>query len=176
MQCAGTSQRGLTVRLYAMATNPTWTCALHHAADAPRSKRKRDLCEDCYAWLEASGLAWCSKGHRVACADMAPGKSWCRACDAARSRKYVEANQRRNERRKGARAAVPRIYDAAQRRRYYLKHRSKELTRARRYYQAHRAAVQARNKAWRLVNRDHMRAYRRTRYITEKLQAWKRAA
>lgn len=64
----------------------SWYCLLCHRNDVPRSKAKRDLCDDCVPSLAARGLAWCTRGrHRVTAADIAPGKRWCRACERARN-------------------------------------------------------------------------------------------
>ena len=157
---------------------PAWTCHQCHATDIPH--RRRDICVDCEAWNKTNNLAWCTRGrHRVEAGAMAKGKYWCRACDAARNRKYPEARRAANARRRGKRGYVPRVYDPARRRAEYEKYHERELARARRYYAANREKCRATCRAWYRANRSHARAYRRAWHERQKikvLQSWRRQA
>lgn len=69
-----------------------WTCALCRRSDVPK-KARRGICQPCYARLAPIGLDWCMRCQkRVPLTEMAPTRAWCRACERARYRAWLETN------------------------------------------------------------------------------------
>lgn len=141
-----------------------WRCLLCHRADVPRSKVKRDLCDDCEPGLAARGLAWCTRGkHRVAIADIAPSKRWCRACERARIREqhrdrtaYARAWRAAHREHIAAYDALPRVREM--RRKYalerYWRNPEKARATARASYQRCREKKIISARLWRIANRQ----------------------
>ena len=166
----------------------TWVCALCHADDIPRSRSKRDLCEDCVPALAARGLAWCARGgHRVDATAMISA-SVCRACEA--TRKAAQYQRRKDELQARALAHYHAHADAykARRARWYAANRERERERQRAYRARTIEQQRARCRAWRNANPERAaasqaawraahperpRLYQRHYYQQQKLRAWR---
>jgi len=164
----------------------TWRCALCHAADIPH--RKRDICDDCEAWLEASGNAWCTRGkHRVLASEIVRSAgSTCKACKAtyARTTYAPEVMAERNRRWRQANDAWLRAYrrrpdvrarQAKNRRISYWKNVEKERARKR----VKRAYYTALMRAWRVRRPEYGAIKAREYYQRRKLrllQSWRHTA
>lgn len=170
---------------------PAWTCALHHGADAPRSRKKRDLCEDCVDSLAARSLAWCSKcKHRKKQTDMGSA-TYCKACDRTRAATYYAAHREtrnaqaqayyarnRNDIQERKRALYDEQRDAINERRRQRRYANLAAYRERRrkYYQEHRDQERARGNAWRAAHPTYNRVYIRRWRLRQALKGWKQAA
>ena len=146
-------------------------CLLCTAPRGPHTvfRRRRDICDWCADGLERAGYAWCATGkHKVAAHEMAAGKPRCKACEAARSRRYD-------------RRAYNRAWRAANPEKV-LAHRHSEQQRAsQRRYQRRRwqdATYRARARQWRkdryAQHRDAELVSSRIRRQRQKVAAWRR--
>ncbi len=171
-----------------MAVATAFKCLLCHRDDVPRSRQKRDLCEDCPASLAARNLAWCARGkHRVKADDM--DRASCKACESL-------ANARRYQRERDMRLAKQRAYYEANpgyRRaawlRYNAKHGAEINARRRERYQndpdyrakrqaiarkaTNQAAARARTARWRAANAERHKATMRAYRQEQKLKTWR---
>jgi hypothetical protein len=149
-----------------------WICAICHESDVPRSKKKRDICEDCLPWLEARNLAWCTRGQHRVNQDEMSNVSWCKACHRAQLRS-TPSYAKRGEYAKQWRARHPervREYNqrpevrAAQnesRKRVYQKNIDKERAARRARYWRNRERYMAYARQWRRNNTGYgVRQYR----------------
>ena len=140
-----------------------WRCLLCHRDDVPRSKAKRDLCDDCVPGLAARGLAWCTRGkHRVASGDIAPSKRWCRACERARMgphrdrAEYGKAWRAANQDKIAAYNAQPRVREWRRKNanERYWRNPEKARAAARASYSRLREKKIISARLWRIANRQ----------------------
>ena len=155
-----------------MTTRKPWACAACHQSDTPRYHPRAIICELCRDSAAARGLAWCTRGrHRVSADAMSPSTTCCRACNAARNRKYPD---KRVGKPSGRRSISPEA-----RRAYYLRNRDRILAAARRHREAHREQLAAAQRAYHAAHREAENARKRAWRIRAKLRVlrgWRRAA
>jgi len=151
-----------------------WRCGLCHSADAPHSNWRQQVCHDCHESLAARKLAWCTRGfHRVQAAAICGKKTWCKACDLRRNRKYKAT------RRPDTRTNRPRTYDNAKRRAYYAANRERIAGQVKARRDANRARYNAQQRAYYAANREREIAQLRLYRVRRKLrilQSWRVAA
>lgn len=156
-----------------MTTRKPWRCAACHQDDVPRYHPRAIICELCRDSAAARGLAWCTRGRHRVCADaMSPSTTCCRACNAARNRKYPD-------KRVGKPSGQRRPISPEARRAYYVRNRDRILAAARRHREAHREQLAAAQRAYHAAHREAEIARKRAWRIRAKLRVlrgWRRAA
>ncbi len=171
-----------------------WGCLLCEATLAGqlvrKSSRRRDLCDWCMDELLHRGQDWCATGkHAVPVADMAKGRSCCKAHQRERLARYGAASTRDRraygkawrEQHHSTALAYGRAYRAAhqedlkarQRARYWADPAAARAQ-SRADYQKRRAQAVQYARAWREQHRDRSRAIARRGRERLKVQTWRR--
>lgn len=161
---------------------PAWRCVACHESDVPRYATRAVVCELCRDSAAARSLAWCSRcKRRVNAADLAPRRSWCRACERARNDRYGRdrAAYGREWRAKHPTANQDYKADPATRARYaerakarYWSNPDKYRAMSRISHARHLERCRQYARLWRARNRAHSRALGRESYMRRKLRAW----